>query len=90
MRLLAKNYPFRELWWGVPLVVMYDLLAVSYALIARRDGHALRGRIAGLAALGGALRLRQPLKDRPDIRFLSPVVAPWRVPARYGHLASRK
>lgn len=90
VRLLAKNYPFRELWWGLPLVAMYDLLAVSYALIARRDAHALRGRIAGLAALGGALRLRQRLDSRPDIRFLSPVVAPWRVPARYGHLASRK
>ena len=90
VRLLAKNYPFCELWWGVLLVVVYDLLAVAYALVARRDGHALRGRIAGLAALGGALRQRQHLKSRPDIRFLSPVVAPWRVPARYGHLTAGK
>ncbi len=90
VRLLAKNYPVRELWWGVPLVVIYDLLAVFYALVARRDGHALRGRIAGLAALGGALKQRQHLKNRPDIRFLSPIVAPWRVPARYGHLTTRK
>lgn len=90
VRLLAKNYPFRELWWGVPLVIMYDVLAVSYALVARRDVHALRGRIAGLAALGSALQLRQSLKSRPDIRFMSPVVAPWRVTARYGHLVSRK
>lgn len=89
VRLLAKNYPFRELWWGLPLVAMYDVLAVFYALLARRDGHALRGRIAGLAALGDALKLRQHLESRPDIRFMSPVVAPWRVPGRYGHLTPR-
>jgi GT2 family glycosyltransferase len=55
--LVAQNYP-AALWYWLPLVVGYDLAAVGYALVSRRDGAALRGRLAGLAGLPGALRAR--------------------------------
>jgi GT2 family glycosyltransferase len=57
VRLLAKNYP-AALWRWLPLVVAYDAAAVGYALATRREGAALRGRLAGLASLRGALRAR--------------------------------
>jgi len=49
--LLAKNYPFKQLWMYAPLLAIYDFAAVIYALVARRDVHALRGRLAGLAGI---------------------------------------
>lgn len=87
--LLAKNYPFRQIWWGGAAAVLYDLAAVLYALTARRDVHALRGRLAGLRSLRSALRCRPTYATRGDVPFLSPLVAPWRVSQRYAHLAAR-
>ena len=91
--LVVKNYPLGALWYSVPLVVLYDLAAVLYALAARRDVHALRGRLAGLwtarkmwvkrrriaasAAAGGG---------RPDLPWLERPPWPWRIPQRYKHL----
>ncbi len=86
VRLLAKNYPFRQIWWGGAAVVLYDLAAVVYALAARRDVHALRGRLAGLRSIRSALRSRPSYATRGDLPFLSPLVAPWRVSQRYTHL----
>lgn len=88
--LIAKNYPFKKLWWGAPLVVLYDVAAVLYALLARRDVHALRGRIAGLAELGPRLRQRGRREERPDIAYMAPLAAPWRVSERYAHLGKKK
>lgn len=88
--LLAKNYPFRQLWWAVPLVIFYDAAAVFYALIARRDTQALRGRLAGLATILPRFRQRPAYRTRPDIASLEPPVAPWRVSARYSHLSGDK
>jgi GT2 family glycosyltransferase len=88
--LIAKNYPFRELWWAAPLMVLYDLAAVLYALIERRDVHALRGRVAGLASVLPRFRQRGRSHSRRDIPFLSPLVAPWRVSERYRHLEHGK
>jgi GT2 family glycosyltransferase len=88
--LLLKNYPFRQLWAYAPLVVAYDLAAVTYALVARRDVHALRGRLAGAAGAARMWRKRAASASgaRPDISRLAPVEAPWRVPRRYHHIGS--
>lgn len=56
--LLAKNYPGAGWWRWLPLVLAYDVAAVGYALATRRDGAALRGRLAGLARLRWALGTR--------------------------------
>jgi GT2 family glycosyltransferase len=86
--LLLKNYPARELWHHVPLVLLYDAAAVLYALIARRDFHALRGRLAGWRSLYQMWRKR-PDRDMlrvTDVAFLGPPVWPWQVTWRYRHL----
>jgi GT2 family glycosyltransferase len=88
--LVAKNYPFGPLWYCVPLVVLYDLAAVVYALIARRDIYALRGRLAGWAGLR-RMWAKRPVRGahgRLDVNWLVPAELPWRVPRRYRHLFS--
>ena len=87
--LLAKNYPFKQLWMYAPLVAIYDFAAVIYALVARRDVHALRGRLAGLADVARIWQKRRglPLPQRHDVQWLEPLEVPWRVTRRYRHLA---
>lgn len=84
--LLLKNYPARALWHHIPLVVVYDMAGVLFALAARRDVHALRGRLAGFAGAVRMLRKRQALASRPDAIYLSSLVWPWKVTERYRHL----
>ncbi len=74
--LVAKNAPAVDL----PLILAYDLAAVIYALVWRRDPHPLRGRLAGLRGLRPFLADRRP--SRP--RILEPLVPPWKVPERFG------
>ena len=86
--MLAKNYPFREIWYYVPLLILFDLAAGLYALIVRHDIHALRERLAGLRGWRRMYhKRRQPLsEERVDIKFLEPVVWPWVVLSRYRHI----
>lgn len=86
--LVIKNYPFRRLWYYVPLVVLYDVAAVTYAMVWHRDIHTLRGRIAGLAALKRmwVKCCTRKAHERLDLGWLEPIVPPWRVPNRYKHL----
>jgi len=74
--LAAKNAPLADL----PLILAYDLAAVVYALLWRRDPHPLRGRIEGLRRLREFLAGRRP--GRP--RVLEPLAWPWKVPDRFG------
>jgi hypothetical protein len=99
--LVAKNYPAAR-WRWLPLVVAYDIAAMGYALTTRREVAALRGRLAGLAGLPGALRARAAAAPRAAhvdgatdgprpaadgaADCLLPPVWPWQVPARYTHL----
>lgn len=86
--LVVKNYPFRQLGLYAPLVVLYDLMAAAFALIAQGDIHALRGRLASLAGLKKMWdkRRRLAMAQRRDLEWLAPLQAPWRIPARYQHL----
>jgi GT2 family glycosyltransferase len=90
--LVVKNYPLGRLWYDVPLVLLYDLAAVVYALLGRRDVHALRGRVAGWAGWRRmwAKRPAGGAGERLDVGWLEPVEPPWRVPRRYRHLAPAK
>ena len=69
---------------------LYDVVAVVYALIVRRDVHAFRGRLAGLAGLRRMWRKRgrSDTIHRGDLVLLAPCERPWRVRGRYAHLAS--
>jgi GT2 family glycosyltransferase len=88
--LVVKHYPVGQLWWYVPLVVLYDLLAVIYALVVRRDVYSLRGRLAALAGARNMWAKRSALEaiERHDLDWLLPANTPWQVPRRYRHLAS--
>ena len=91
---IAKNYgPTGRLLAYLPLILLYDLAAVLYALVARGDVGALRGRLEGLRGLPGAWgqrrevqALRRRNRERPWHHYLSPLEPPWRVAARYRHL----
>ncbi|MFN3929290.1 MAG: glycosyltransferase family 2 protein [Thermoflexus sp.] len=73
--LVAKNAP----WEDLPLILLYDLLAVIYAIVWRRDRYPLLGRLEGLRNLRPFLAQRRP--GRP--RLLEPLVPPWEVPKRF-------
>jgi hypothetical protein len=93
---IVKNYPPARLILYLPLILFYDLAAVLYALAVRRDISSFQGRLQGLRGLPdvwrqrrGILALRRGNRGQPWHRYLSPLAAPWRVSARYGHLAAR-
>ncbi len=72
---IVKNAPFCD--W--PLILLYDLIAVIYTLIWRRDPYPLRGRLAGWRNIRPFLDDRRP--GRP--RLLEPLVPPWQVLQRW-------
>lgn len=91
---IAKNYPSGQLALFLPLILVYDVAAALFALAARGDTYAIRGRWEGLKGLSAVWQDRrgiQPLlrsnPGRPWDDHLSPLVPPWRVPRRYRHLA---
>ncbi len=90
--LLAKNYPTPYLWWWLPLILAYDALSLLTALVRQRSLSALRGRLAGWASLGRALRQRRAQLQRASVpareifALLQPADWPWRVGQRYEHL----
>jgi GT2 family glycosyltransferase len=92
--LVLKNYPFKLLWYTVPLVVLYDLAAVFYALIARGDVHALRGRLAGLMTAGKMWSKRSAAMgdcaDGLELSWLERPPWPWQIPHRYKHVAQAR
>jgi len=73
--LAVKNAPAEDL----PLIFLYDLLALGYALLRHRDRWALEGRRAGLRGIRPFLAERRPGSPR----VLSPLVPPWEVPRRW-------
>jgi len=92
--LIMKNYPTPQLWRYLPLILLYDFAAVSYAALARHDLNPLRGRLAGFRSLPTALRKRREIQRRRRVTqndamyHIAPVEAPWRVLMRYRHLRS--
>lgn len=92
--LLVKDYPAPWFWLLLPIIAVYDLLAVSYGVVRRGDLASLRGRLAGLRRLPAFWRKRRTIQRRgPDVanwqRCVMPVVWPWSVPKRYAHLDPR-
>jgi len=89
---IIKNYPSPELFLFLPLITLYDLGAVLYALIIRGDVNPLSGRIAGLRGLVRFLRKRGEIQRKRVIpfcalaRYLNPIENPIKVLRRYRHL----
>jgi GT2 family glycosyltransferase len=90
VRLLAKNLPggLYLSWWA--LVLLYDLLAAVYGLIARGDWAAIQGRWAGWMGLPrtlGKRRLARPASTA-YLKLIQPLEWPWKISARFRHLQS--
>jgi GT2 family glycosyltransferase len=79
--LVAKNAALHQL----PVILLYDVLATSYALTRRGEWHHARGRLVALRELPAILRQRRGSHSVP-LDHLEPLPLPWHVPARYQHL----
>jgi GT2 family glycosyltransferase len=79
--LAAQHAPLRD--W--PQIVVYDLLAVTWALVRRRNPHHLVGRLFALRELPAVLRER----TRGSARHIERAPWPWQIPARYRHLIQK-
>jgi GT2 family glycosyltransferase len=92
IQLLLANYPMPHLLLLAPLLLFYDFFSLLNSLFLQRTVSGLRGRLAGWAALGHALRVRRrTLSARVAspaqiFALLAAPVLPWRVPRRYAHL----
>lgn len=93
---LAKNYPFWPLLAWSPLVLAYDLGSAPYRLLAQGQDAALRGRLEAWRRIGPMLAKRRRIQAARKVSWpalravLSPFDPPWRVLARYRHLAGRR
>jgi GT2 family glycosyltransferase len=90
---IAKNYPSPHLLFWLPAIVAYDVAAVAYGVLRRRDLAAMRGRLAGLAGLPGQLSKRRRVQSLKRVTFtalarhMAPVSSPLGVLDRYRHLS---
>jgi GT2 family glycosyltransferase len=89
---ILKDYPHPQLLAYGSLILAYDLMAVVYGLVTRRDVYGLRGRLAAFGALPTLYQKRRALQtsshysSRSAFARLSPVESPLRVHRRYTHL----
>ena len=79
--LVIKNAPLTLM----PAILVYDLLAVIYALLTRRSWHHAQGRLAALPVLPEIWRERRSCSVNHGY-FLQSLVFPWQVSQRYSHL----
>jgi GT2 family glycosyltransferase len=88
--LIAKNYPFPHILWYLPVIMIYELMALAYAWREGRLRSALAGRLAAIAQLPKmiAKRRTQIRRITPQAMFakLAPIEPPWRLMRRYAHL----
>lgn len=90
--LLIKNVPVGRYlaWW--PILIAYDLIAVVWGLIVRRDTAAVAGRWAALRGLRRMWRKRSqsPTCTNAYLKLLKPLVAPGQISARFKHTQTRR
>lgn len=93
--LIAKNYPWPQLLWHLPVILFYDIGSLPYTLIVRGNWGPVRGRIDGLKTLRSALRKRRAVNSLKRISGqevlarMSSLVTPWALWQRYAHLKER-
>jgi GT2 family glycosyltransferase len=92
--LLAKNYPNPWFRRYLPLIMGYDLMAVTYGAARRRDWASLQGRLAGLRGLPAMLAKRRVIQQKWQAvdnwePFIVPLEPPWAISKRYAHLEKK-
>lgn len=94
--LVAKNYPWPQLLWYLPIILLYDVASLPYTLISRGDWGPLRGRLEGLLGLWDALQKRRSTKSprrlsgQEMLSLMAGLVSPWALWQRYAHLRGRQ
>ena len=92
---ILKDYPSPQLLTYLPVILFYDLCAVGYSLLLRRDVHALRGRLAGYLSWAkwrdkrARAQMLRVTSWSELARRMVPLEAPWAVHRRFSHLARR-
>jgi GT2 family glycosyltransferase len=86
---LCKNYPFPQILWNLPLILAYEAMSLTYALLERRFLSALMGRLEALGKVPGMMAKRKRTPKNVDsatvYRQMKPVENPAAVLARYAH-----
>jgi hypothetical protein len=85
--MIGKSYPFPHLIWYSPLILLYELMAVGYAIVTGRGIYAIQGRVEALRQWRKILlqrrRLVRRLSPRAMMAMLHPPGNPFRLFRRY-------
>ena len=91
---ILKNYPFPQLLLHAPLIVLYDLGAIPYTLVLRRDPSILLGRLAAFRELRKTLSGRRAIQRSRRVGWselsetMDGFYSPWTLFRRYSRLRS--
>jgi GT2 family glycosyltransferase len=88
--LLTKNYPFPQLLWYFPVILLFDLMAIGYAWRQHRLRSALAGRWAAWSLLPVMIRRRKQRVQRISpalmMQKLHRIESPFQILRRYTHV----
>lgn len=91
---ILKNYPLPQLFRYAPLIVFYDLGAIPYTLVSRRDPSILLGRLAAFRELRETLSRRRAIHRSRRVGWselsetMDGFYSPWKLFRRYSRLRS--
>ena len=91
---ILKNYPMPQLLYFAPLMLLYDIGAIPYTLITRRDPSILTGRLSAIRSLRSVLRKRRSVQGKRRVRWselsehMDGFFTPWSLFRRYARLRS--
>jgi hypothetical protein len=89
---ILKNYPAPYIFWYLPIIILYDVASVGYALLGQRNWASLYGRWMALRRIPEMLRKRHRIQGQKRVsskelmRAMHALISPWRIPDRYAHL----
>lgn len=89
---IAKNYPWPQVLWYLPIILLYDLGSIPYTLIWRGDWGPVRGRLEGLAGLWTAMQARRTashshrISGQEMLARMARLATPRALWRRYSHL----
>lgn len=66
---IIKDYPMPQLLLFSPLILFYEMAAVTLSLLSRRDANPLKGRLASLRYLPGMLEKRRNIQKQKAVGF---------------------
>jgi GT2 family glycosyltransferase len=64
---ILKNYPWPQLLWYLPLILLFDITAVLTQTLKQKNMAALHGRYQALKSAKAAIQTRQPDKTTPHL-----------------------